>query len=339
MNTQIRKINENYRIRSANLNDAESISTLLNACWGPLTGNYNENTGVDIHRELTIPGFDINNSTRLVESGNSEIIAYIKVSDMENPPVHPSITGGIHPNHQNQGIASLLIKWGEERAKQALTRVPEDTRVSIHYNCMKDCRSAEALFDKHGANPIRYFFEMELELNEKSEKPIFPNNIRLCTFKENSDLEAILHATLKIFKDHWGFHDVNKKEELARWKHYLETDKDFDPNLWYIAMDEKEIVGVCLCDPKFMNNYSHGYVDCLGIKRKWRKQGLAKALLQHSFNELFKLKKKKVYLHVDASSLTGATKLYEDVGMHVSKTFTNYEKEIRPGKELATVTL
>jgi mycothiol synthase len=339
MNTQIRKINKNYRIRPANLNDSESISNLLNACWGPLTGNYSENTKTDIHREHTVPGFDINNSTRLVESEKGEIIAYVKVSDMENPPVHPFINGGIHPHHQNQGIASLLMQWSEERAKQALTRVPEDTRISIHYRCMKDCRPAEVLFDKHGVNPIRYFFEMKLELNEEPAKPIFPNNISLCTFKENSDLEAILHAILEIFKDHWGFHDINKKEELARWKHFLETDKDFDPNLWYIAMYEEEIAGVCLCDPKFMNNYSHGYVDCLGIKRKWRKQGLAKALLLHSFNKLFELKKEKVYLHVDASSLTGATKLYEGVGMHVSKTFTNYEKEIRPGKELATVTL
>jgi mycothiol synthase len=39
---------------------------------------------------------------------------------------------------------------------------------------------------------------------------------------------------------------------------------------------------------------------------------------------------------VDASSLTGATRLYEKAGMRVLRQFDNYEKELRPGRDVST---
>lgn len=42
---------------------------------------------------------------------------------------------------------------------------------------------------------------------------------------------------------------------------------------------------------------------------------------------------------VDGQSLTGATRLYEKAGMHPVYKETLYEKELRPGVELATQAL
>jgi ribosomal protein S18 acetylase RimI-like enzyme len=75
------------------------------------------------------------------------------------------------------------------------------------------------------------------------------------------------------------------------------------------------------------------------VRRPWRRQGLGLALLHHAFNEFYKRGKRKVGLGVDASSLTGATRLYERAGMHIHSQFDLYEKELRPGKELATTEL
>jgi hypothetical protein len=38
-------------------------------------------------------------------------------------------------------------------------------------------------------------------------------------------------------------------------------------------------------------------------------------------------------LSVDAANLTGATRLYERAGMHVSQEYVSYEKELRSGRE------
>ena len=42
---------------------------------------------------------------------------------------------------------------------------------------------------------------------------------------------------------------------------------------------------------------------------------------------------------MDGQSLTGATRLYKKAGMHPARQETLYEKELRPGVELATQSL
>jgi mycothiol synthase len=42
---------------------------------------------------------------------------------------------------------------------------------------------------------------------------------------------------------------------------------------------------------------------------------------------------------VDAQSLTGATQLYERAGMHVERRFANFEKVLRPGRDMRTLSL
>ena len=54
-----------------------------------------------------------------------------------------------------------------------------------------------------------------------------------------------------------------------------------------------------------------GYVSSLGVKRPWRRQGIAQALLLEAFGEYYQRGKTKVDLGVDAESLTGATDLYK----------------------------
>jgi hypothetical protein len=64
-------------------------------------------------------------------------------------------------------------------------------------------------------------------------------------------------------------------------------------------------------------------------------------LLYHAFNEFQPRGKSKVGLGVDAENLTGATRLYLRAGMQPdpNRQFTTYEKELRPGIELATQSL
>jgi mycothiol synthase len=82
-------------------------------------------------------------------------------------------------------------------------------------------------------------------------------------------------------------------------------------------------------------------VNILGVRRPWRRRGVALALLQHSFREFYSRGRYKVGLGVDAQSLTGATRLYEKAGMRSdpSRQLVLYEKELRPGLEIRTQSL
>ena len=71
-----------------------------------------------------------------------------------------------------------------------------------------------------------------------------------------------------------------------------------------------------------------GWVDVLGVRRDWRRRGLGEALLHLAFRELYDRGQRRVGLGVDAENTTGATHLYERVGMKPSSQDDVYEKPL-----------
>jgi len=132
---------------------------------------------------------------------------------------------------------------------------------------------------------------------------------------------------------------IKKPVDLDRYRVDGEKVKElvetFDPELFFLAMDEEEIAGAALCSPRFGGDPETGIVETLGVRRPWRRRGIALALLHQSFGEFYRRGHKHVGLGVDTQNLSGATRLYEKAGMHVAQEFTFYERELRPGEELA----
>ena len=81
------------------------------------------------------------------------------------------------------------------------------------------------------------------------------------------------------------------------------------------------------------------YVEHLAVLRDFRRRGIAQALLRQIFYVAWKNGKKGLSLHVDSQSLTGATKLYEGVGMKPGQFWDQYSKTLREGENLSTETL
>ncbi|MBN1858479.1 GNAT family N-acetyltransferase, partial [Candidatus Bipolaricaulota bacterium] len=160
-------------------------------------------------------------------------------------------------------------------------------------------------------------------------------------YAPGADLRPTVKMVRNAFRDHWGYVDAPFEEELKQWEHWTTAYKDFDPSLWFVAIDESngEIVGAALGWPKNTEDPEMGWIDVLGVVRRWRKRGLAQALLHHAFGEFFRRGNRKVGLGVDASSLTGATRLYERAGMRPVRRTFSYEKELRAGRELSRRTL
>jgi GNAT superfamily N-acetyltransferase len=161
----------------------------------------------------------------------------------------------------------------------------------------------------------------------------------LRTYNENPDLRGFYRATLEAFMDHWGIVEGNEDERIARWQYRLEHEKDLDPSLWFMLMDGDQIAATARCVPNAGADQGMGFVETLGVRRPWRRQGIALNLLYQIFSEFSRRGKQRVALGVDATSLTGATRLYEKAGMVVASRMAQYEKILRPGEELGTQTI
>jgi ribosomal protein S18 acetylase RimI-like enzyme len=72
-----------------------------------------------------------------------------------------------------------------------------------------------------------------------------------------------------------------------------------------------------------------GWVRELGVRSRWRGRGVGKALLLETFRAFELLKLERVSLGVDAENATGATRLYEGVGMREEERHDLYHMTLR----------
>jgi ribosomal protein S18 acetylase RimI-like enzyme len=82
--------------------------------------------------------------------------------------------------------------------------------------------------------------------------------------------------------------------------------------------------------------FGGGWVGTVGTLGPWRGRGLGRALLLEAFGEFHRRGEPRVSLAVDAGNETGATHLYESVGMRVVWQADVYEKitgRAEPGLE------
>ncbi len=281
------------------------------------------------------PHFVLEDDARIVIAPGGDMVAYVDVWDPE-PHVRMYGMGRVHPRFKGRGIGTVLSNWVAGRGRQSVTRAPMEARVVLLQSVLNSDLDSQRLLRQQGYRRVRFFNRMVIEMESPPPEPRVPNGISIRLFRRGQEEPAVVRAVRDAFQDHWGHVESPFEEELKGWLHWMDNDPDFDPSLWFVATDGGEIAGVSLCNPKSTEDPDSGWVNTLGVRRPWRRRGLALALLQHSFGEFYRRGQRRVALGVDADSLTGATRLYERAGMYVQRRYASYELELRPGADLAT---
>jgi ribosomal protein S18 acetylase RimI-like enzyme len=289
--------------------------------------------------EYQTPGFDPQRSVRVIEDQEGQIKGLVEVWDESDPPVHPYIWMTVDPDYEGQGLEELLLEWAETRSKGALTRVDPKLRVAMRCHPLSQIRSTASALERAGFKVIRHGFRMRIDMDQMPPNPIWPEGISLRPYDPDKDARAVFETDEEVFRDHFGYVETDPEQEFARFMHHMAGDDSFDPSLWFLAMDGDEIAAICLCRRYGAEDPEAGYVSSLGVKRPWRRQGLAQALLIHAFGEFYRRGKRKVELGVDGESLTGATELYKKVGMYELRRYDTYEKLLRPGIDISVTQL
>ncbi|MEP6895007.1 MAG: GNAT family N-acetyltransferase [Chloroflexota bacterium] len=330
---------EGFTVRGATLADVDAALNLFNR-WSQSVIHEDELTDADALRsEWASPGFDSDEDIRMVFTPDGDMIGYIEVWTTAKPPVHPWIWGRVDPAYEGSGIGTYLLTWAERRAKEVLDRIPTELRFAPQVGTYQQAEKPQKLFVEMGYKHIRSFYNMRINMEAPPVVSELPTGITLRTYNPETALESVYLAAEDSFRDHYGHVDSPFEEGVQRFKHYMTEYEGFDPTLWFIAMDGDEIAGICICRHQAYDSPDVGYINTLGVRRAWRKRGIGLALLSLAFSEFYRRGKRMAGLGVDAESLTGALRLYENAGMHVHHAFDRYEKEIRPGKEISVQSL
>lgn len=279
-------------------------------------------------------GFNRETDTQLVLSREGEVVAYGEFYDVSTQHVRMFSYGRVHPDHMNCGIGRYLAEWVKERARKNIPLAEEGARVVLHQGVNSKNKAACDLLESCGYSKVRLFYRMQINLDQPPAEPVVPEGIVIRSLTPGKDERAAFYASYDSFLDHWGTVEEPFEEYIKQWMHFIENDKKYDPSLFFIAYDGDEPAGISFCLPYLEEDKDMGWISTLGVRRAWRKRGLGQALLLHSFNELYRRGKPRAGLGVDATSLTGATRLYEKAGMRVSREYHTYEYELRPGKDM-----
>jgi mycothiol synthase len=327
---------ENLIERPARLDDVAGVVELMNACSMQVIGETDESVE-DTLAHWQAPGSSLEEHHRVVTL-NGRIVGYAEI-DVHSRPSYPFLDIYVHPNYEASGIGEHLAAWCEGRARQLTASVEPDARLALRGAMYERDTYYRGLLESIGMTCIRHNWRMKIDLDVPPPPPQWPEGITVRAAVLGQDERAVLEVQRASFRDHWGYVEHPFEEHFARWMHTWQADGEFDPTQWFIAQAGDDIAGIALCKPFRPGDETQGWVGTLGVPRAWRRKGIGEALLRHAFGEFYRRGKTSVGLGVDASSLTGATRLYEKVGMHIAVRIDVYEKELRPGRDLSVQAL
>jgi len=188
----------------------------------------------------------------------------------------------------------------------------------LHTFVLPEDAAARALFGARGFREVRRFYEMAIELTGPPPPSVVPDGLVLDAFRED-DAVAFHSATGDAFSENWDFRTMPFEEW---WQMRRGHDADERGPLWFVVRDGDELAATIRTEARSAG----GFIATLGVRRPWRGRGLARALLHRSFDEFWRRGLTRVTLGVDSENPTGATHLYESVGMKVESSMLTFEK-------------
>jgi mycothiol synthase len=220
--------------------------------------------------------------------------------------------GVVQRAQRGRGLGAQLVDRSEERLRSL-------GAARVHNITLAPDSAAPPLLAGRGYREVRRFWEMTIELgDDPPREPVLPEGLRIEPF--SSETARAFHAALdEAFADHWEHHSLSFDE----WWQRHSAMPDHDPSLWFLVRSDEEVVAAARNDAQRSGG---GWIGGLGVRPAWRGRGLAKALLLRSFREFHERGQRRVGLGVDSENATGATRLYESVGMVVDTEQVVWEK-------------
>jgi mycothiol synthase len=318
--------------------DVDKAADLFNNFYYFCTGE-NRYTPESVLAEWEQPRFLLKDDARIItDDSNTNWVAYVAVLNTEPPYSENVIVFRINPDYLDCGIGSVLTKWAEKKAHENISKAPAESKVLVRASNFLKMDSSLHFLQNLGFSLSRYYFRMKMDLPAERDQCTLMPGITIETFTERKNLKEIIDCTEDCFLDHWGWWRMPDDELWEDWNHSIKSNPYHDSNLWFLAMDGDKLIGLCLADSGIINKPDTAYIDMICIQKEYRKKGIASYLLQLTNSELQKRNKKAVTLHVDGSSLTGATRVYEKAGFQVDQTRMMFEKIIREGEEYRSQT-
>jgi mycothiol synthase len=265
--------------------------------------------------EWSRAGFSLAADAWVVADGAGTIAGYVQATAGE--PGTIDCWGVVHPRHRGRGIGAALVGVTQERAARLPDGLPSG-RLRHVINA-GDAAAADLLLAS-GLHLVRHFWHMQIDLPVQVDPGTMPDGIEIGGIEPATDLPLVKTVVDEAFADHWEYHP----EPYDQWVAEQTGRPAYDPALWLLATDAGQPAGALIGHV----SEDQGWVDYIAVLAASRGRGVGAALLRRSFAMFAGRGIRRVVLAVDAQNTTGATALYERVGMRVVSRFDWWEQPV-----------
>ena len=290
--------------RPASMNDCEAVTALIAASELEDDGEI-EVEVEDVRSTWSRPSFDpAKDAVLLLEK--DEPIAWAEVSNGRRAEAD------VRPDRRGRGIGAAVLAWTEQRAREADGSKVGQTVTDAN-------KAAAALFGQYGYEPLWTSWALEISLAEEPAAPTMPDGIRLRPYERKTD-DADAYRVIEEAFSEWPDREPTSFED---WVAMIPSHGAFVPEATRVALDGDRMVGASIS----FDYGVEGWVQQLAVERSSRNRGIARALLQDVFRAFHERSSPKCGVSTD--SRTGALGLYETVGMHVRRSYTQWAKDLK----------
>jgi len=279
-----------------------------------LTNNYAYLTNCDPYEDMLFAEVD------------GEVIAYSRVTwwTEESGNWIYLHFGFLLPEWRRKGIGRAMLRYNQNRLCEIAAEHKEGVPRYFESFASDTEVAAEKMLLSEGFEPIRHGFEMVRPLSEPIADNALSGGLEVRAAAPDQ-YRTVWDAFQEAFQDHWGYTSA-KEEDYERWL----NESIFQPELWQVAWDGDQVAGMVLNFVVEAENEEYnrkrGYTEFICVRRPWRKQGVATALITRSMKMLKEMGMTEAALGVDTQNLSGALRLYESLGFRQVKRHSTYRK-------------
>jgi ribosomal protein S18 acetylase RimI-like enzyme len=233
--------------------------------------------------------------------------------------------GHVDPPWRRQGIGRALLHWCLERLR--LIGAGHGSVGERWFGAWAGDadRAGLDLLGETGFRPIRRFHLMVRPTLDDIVVPPLPDGLEVRPVRDE-DLRAIFLADSEAFLDHFGGVDPSDAS-FRRWVEH----PTFDPSLFVVAWDGDDVAGAVLglidADENAAHGYRRGWLDSVFTRRRWRRRGLAVALIGRTMMLLRDRGMTSAQLGVDTDNPHRALTLYETAGFGSRSSATFFRRD------------
>jgi mycothiol synthase len=242
----------------------------------------------------------------------------------------------VDPSSRKRGVEAALLGWQIGRLVELAAANPPSPAdrpavLAAHVTGRDD--ASRALLEAAGfANVRRNASLVRPDFADVPDLPL-PDGFELRPIDptDRAMHRRVFDAANVAFADHWGNSESDGSESSYR---AFIGDPAFRPDLWRVAFHGDEIAGQILnfLEPAGEAGKVLGMTESISVQPRFRRRGLARALLAESLRAVRDAGATCAALGVDTDNARRAFDLYESLGFRIVSESFEYQRAVNPSR-------